>query len=156
MEASVYREMAARTARGFNLRCIDGALRGRSKCVGFCAYECHPGFLTVQQEREHQCHEKGCFYHHPKPAVQRNRRDTEALKRVEIMAAAERVTAGLEGLRVLRASRGPDGGWTVWYATIAGYDLSEAEAQLRKETQCRVSMKQLRCDFDTAATLVTG
>ncbi len=156
MEASVYREMADRTARGFNLRCMDGTLRGRSKCVGFCAYEQHPGFLTARQEREHQCHEKGCFYHHAKPAVQRNRRDENRVKQAEIMAAARAATARMEGLRVLRAAQEPDGGWTVWYAAISGYDLSEVEERLRKETECRISMKPLRCDFDTAAALVTG
>ncbi len=156
MEASVYREMADRTARGFNLRCIDGALRGRSKCVGFCACEQHPGFLTARQEREHRCREKGCFYHYAKPAVQRNRRDENRVKQAEIMAAAQAATAQMEGLRALRAAQEPGGGWTVWYAAIAGYDLSQAQAQLCKETQCRVSMKPLRCDFDTAAALVTG
>lgn len=156
MGESVFREMAAKTVCGFNLRCIDGTLHGQNKCVGFCAYEQHPGFLTVQQEQSRQCREKGCFYHHPKPAVQRSRRDTEALKRAEIIAAAERATAELEGLRVLRADKESDGGWTIWYASIAGYDLTEAEAQIRKTAQCQISMKQLRCDFDTAVALVTG
>ncbi len=156
MEVSVYREMADRTVRGFNLRCIDGTLHGQNKCVGFCTYEQHPGFLTARQERKHQCHGKACFYHHSKPVIQRNRRDESLAKQAEVMAAAQAATAELEGLRVLRAVRESDGSWTVWYATIARYDLSGIQAQIHKVTQCQASMKQLRCDFDTAVALVTG
>lgn len=154
MERSLYQEMAAKTARSFNLRCIDGTLHGQSKCVGFCAYEYHRGFLTVQQERAHQCRERSCIHHHPKPPAKRRGKDTERARTEEIMTAAEAATAEQEGLLVLRAAKEGDNSWTVWYTAIAGYDLAKTEEQLCKKLGCAVHMRPLCCDFDTAAALV--
>lgn len=155
MERSLYQEMAEKTARNFNLRCIDGALHGQSKCVGFCAYEYHSGFLTAKQEHEHRCRERNCIHHHPKPFVKRCRKNAERARKAEIITAAKEATAELEGLLVLRAAKEGDNSWTVWYTAIAGYDLVKTEEQLCEKLGCSVHMRPLCCDFDTATALVS-
>lgn len=47
----------------FDRRCIDGRIRGCGKCVGYCKNVDHPGFLTRDQRKEHDCIGKGCHYY---------------------------------------------------------------------------------------------
>ena len=44
-------------------RCIDGRITGSNKCVGYCQYEMHSGFLTKELRKQHNCLGKGCFYY---------------------------------------------------------------------------------------------
>ena len=44
-------------------RCIDGKITGSNKCVGYCRYIGHPGFLTEKHRKEHDCLGKGCRYY---------------------------------------------------------------------------------------------
>ena len=44
-------------------RCIDGKITGSNKCVGYCRYMGHPGFLTEKNRKEHDCLGKGCHYY---------------------------------------------------------------------------------------------
>lgn len=47
-------------------RCIDGKTTGCSKCVGYCKFREHPGFLTRELRKRHDCLKKGCYYYVPK------------------------------------------------------------------------------------------
>ena len=53
-------------------KCIDGRVTGCGNCVGYCQYREHPGYLTKELRKEHNCVKKGCRYYLPKekPAVQ--------------------------------------------------------------------------------------
>lgn len=44
-------------------RCIDGKITGCGKCVGYCNYDGHPGYLTKELRKEHDCIKKGCNYY---------------------------------------------------------------------------------------------
>ncbi len=44
-------------------RCIDGKITGSGKCVGYCTFYEHEGFLTRQLRQEHDCLKKGCRYY---------------------------------------------------------------------------------------------
>ena len=45
---------------------MDGRVYGCSKCVGYCRYYGHPGFLTGKLRQEHDCLGKGCAHYVPK------------------------------------------------------------------------------------------
>lgn len=156
MSSSVYQAMKAKTIQNYNLRCIDGTLHGCSKCVGFCTCEYHPGFLTAQHERDHQCKEKQCFYHHPKPPAIKESNNKKAENEVEkqIMSIAQRTTAHMEGLRILRTSVDTNGHWIIHYVAIAGYDAAWIESKIIEVIERQVQLKELCCDFDTAVSLV--
>lgn len=47
-------------------KCIDGSVTGCGKCVGYCAFRDHPGFLTKELRKQHNCIKKGCHYYSPK------------------------------------------------------------------------------------------
>lgn len=154
METSLYREVERETIRNFNLRCIDGSLHGCGRCVGYCTYDGHAGFLTAELQGEHQCIEKGCFYHFSKPKAQRNLRDNNKSLRRRILLTAQDATAAMEGLRVIRAAVEPDATCVVYYAAIAEYDVAPIVEAIAASTGCQVTMKQIPCDFDVAVALV--
>lgn len=47
-------------------RCIDGKNTGCGNCVGYCKYNGHPGYLTKELRKKHDCIKKGCNYYVPK------------------------------------------------------------------------------------------
>jgi len=47
-------------------RCIDGRITGSGKCVGYCEYEGHPGYLTKELRKHHDCINKSCHHYYPK------------------------------------------------------------------------------------------
>lgn len=49
-----------------NVRCIDGSITGCGKCVGYCKFNDHPGYLTKKMRQEHDCVKKGCHYYKSK------------------------------------------------------------------------------------------
>lgn len=154
MEASLYREVEKKTIENFNLRCIDGSIHGCGKCVGYCAYEGHAGFLTAELRKEHQCIEKGCFHYSPKPRGLKNSCNDNAALQQKIFLIARATTAAMEGLRVIRVAVESDKNCIVHYAAIAQYDVSPVVAAIEASTGSRVTMKQIPCDFDVAVALV--
>ena len=48
---------------GNERKCINGRVTGSNKCVGYCQYEEHPGFLTKELRRQHDCIKKKCCYY---------------------------------------------------------------------------------------------
>ena len=44
-------------------RCIDGSHTGCNRCVGYCTYYEHRGFLTKELRKQHDCLKKGCRYY---------------------------------------------------------------------------------------------
>ena len=47
-------------------RCINGKITGCGNCVGYCNYSGHPGYLTKELRKNHNCIKKGCNYYIPK------------------------------------------------------------------------------------------
>ncbi len=51
----------------YNRRAIDGRIIGSCKCVGYCDYDGHPGFLNEKLRKKHDCIKKNCLYYIAKP-----------------------------------------------------------------------------------------
>ncbi len=47
-------------------RCIDGRITGCGNCVGYCSFRDHPGYLTKDLRKKHDCIKKACNYYVPK------------------------------------------------------------------------------------------
>ncbi len=52
-------------------RCIDGHITGSNKCVGYCEFCFHSGYLTEKLREKKDCLEKGCNYYLPKIKLKR-------------------------------------------------------------------------------------
>jgi hypothetical protein len=51
--------------RGINYRYINGRIKNKKFCAGYCDCSLHSGALTEKMIRQHQCNEKECsrLYH---------------------------------------------------------------------------------------------
>jgi hypothetical protein len=63
---TIYEEYEKAYGKKHNRKTISGKIVGSSKCVGFCKYSEHAGFLTQQNRKEHNCIGKRCNYYVPK------------------------------------------------------------------------------------------
>lgn len=59
-------ERVERRQQGRERRLINGRITGCGKCVGYCRYDGHPGYLDKTLRQAHDCLRKGCFYYAPK------------------------------------------------------------------------------------------
>lgn len=56
-------------------KCIDNRTVGSNKCVGYCNFEEHRGFLTRKLRKKHNCIKKKCHYY-----IQKNKSTNTGLK----------------------------------------------------------------------------
>ena len=61
-----YADREKRQGAPHHRRCIDGKITGCGNCVGYCTFQEHPGYLTKQLRKEHDCIKKNCHYYQPK------------------------------------------------------------------------------------------
>ena len=150
-----YQKMEERHGDGYNRRCIDGKVTGCGKCVGYCKYAGHPGFLTENLRTAHNCIGNGCNYYLPKPEKVR------AVPKVTdpahlLLNLAQAAVADMEGLKVTRV-RNDNGSWIANYVTLSNeYRLDQAEKSVRRQTGFQFSFHRLNLDFDTCVQIVMG
>ena len=137
-----------------NRRTIDGSITGCGKCVGYCQFSDHSGFLTKEQRKEHDCIGKGCHYYIPKPK-------TEMLKTsrknntTEIIKKCSEVIANLEGIKIIRAEEITQGGWKLKYVTLTnGYSIPDLEKLISSVLGQKAVMQRLDYDFESVTQLI--
>ena len=150
-----YQKMEERYGEGYNRRCIDGKITGCGKCVGYCKYAGHPGFLTDQQRSEHNCIGNDCDYYLPKP--ERIRKIPKATDPARMLLAfAREAVADMEGLKVTRIQN-KNGSWIANYVTLSNdYQLDQAEKNVSVRSGLRFKFNRLNLDFDTCVQIVMG
>ncbi len=140
----------------YNRRCIDGNIVGCGRCVGYCTYQEHSGFLTEKHRKEHNCIEKGCYYFLPKNKHRRHL-NIKTGKDEEIISVASKITESFEGMRILRSTQNSDGQWMIHYVTISDeYPIKRIENQISEAIGETVIMNKLNYDFEIAAKLIFG
>lgn len=63
---TTYEKLEKVYGNNHNRKTISGQIVGSNKCVGYCKFKEHAGFLTQQNRKEHNCIGKGCNYYVPK------------------------------------------------------------------------------------------
>lgn len=61
-----YNSYESRMTSPHHRKCIDGGITGCGNCVGYCQFHGHPGYLTKELRKKHNCVIKGCNYYLPK------------------------------------------------------------------------------------------
>ena len=152
-EISDYTYFERRQKSVHNRRCIDGHITGCGKCVGYCTYKEHTGFLTEQLIRKHDCIEKGCFYYVPKQKKEKVVRKNSKIS--DIISVAAKITESLEGMKVLQANQSNRGQWIIKYITISDeYPIKIIENKISEAIGETVILFNLNYDFDVAASLI--
>ena len=67
MRYELYAEMEKRYGHGHELKTLERKFTASSKCIGFCLYDRHPGFVTTTIMQAHHCWERDCLYFLEKP-----------------------------------------------------------------------------------------
>ena len=151
-----YDTYECRHSSAHSRQCIDGTITGSGKCVAFCEYEQHPGFLTDELRADHNCLEKSCIYYLQKKNRVRSNRSVNDLEHDHIMEVSRRATSDMEGMRLMRADRDADGGWTIYYISIADYVLDSIVCHLEEMTGSSIRFSNLDYRFEIAAELIFG
>ena len=139
--------------------CIDGSSTSRSKCIGYCEFPDHPGFLTERLRVQHECEEIGCVYYQPKPPkpprdkVQRIVIET---RHNEVMELAVAETAKLEGLKVMGVSEEQSGVWQISYIAIANYSLDTIKKRMEDKIGEKIVFCVLPYQYDAAVAVIFG
>ncbi len=150
-----YQKLEKRYGQGHNRRCIDGRTTGCGKCVGYCKYTGHPGFLTENQRTAHDCIRKGCVYYLPKPERIENIPKAGDTAR-KLLKLANAAVAEMEGLKVTRVTNN-NGLWIANYVTISNeYHLEQVEKMINMQSGFKFSFRRLNFDFDTCVQIVMG
>ncbi len=150
-----YQKMEEQYGKGYNRTCIDGRITGCGKCVGFCGYEGHPGFLTATQRISHNCIGKECKYYISKPERVRTIQKMADPAKILLELVKEAVS-GMEGLKVTRV-RNDNGAWIANYVTISNdYQLDQIESNVSRQSGIKFRFNRLNLDFDTCVQIVMG
>jgi len=150
-----YQKLEEVYGNGRNRRCINGRSTGCGKCVGFCKYSGHPGFLTEDQRSAHHCIEKGCNYYLSKPErVRVIKQSPDPAQR--LLYLVREAVAGMEGLKVTRV-RNDNGSWVANYVTLSNdYQLDQIEKSVNLQSGLSFRFNRLNLDFDTCVQIVMG
>lgn len=116
-EQNRYATLEKQFRSSHNRRCIDNTVTGCNKCVGYCQYDLHPGFLTEKLRKQHDCIGKKCFHYLAKPE---KKKMPQILKDISpsVLDLIQRVMNGDEGLRVLRVENTEFNRYAAYYVTI--------------------------------------
>ena len=137
-----------------NRRTIDGTITSCGKCVGYCQFSEHSGFLTKEQRKEHNCIGKGCHYYLSKPKTEKvksSRKNTTN----EIIQKSSKVISDLEGIKIIRAEEITQGGWKLKYVTLTNdYSIVDLEKLISSVLGQKAVMQRLNYDFEIAAQLI--
>ncbi len=137
-------------------RTIDGSNTGCSSCVGYCQYSGHPGFLTKEQRKKHNCINKECYYYSAKP--QRERSNTKLQNSgSEIISYANSNNLLQEGVHFLKAIQCEYQKWKIDYITITNeYSLIPIKNAIESTFNCEVDFEQKKYSFDKCVQLIFG
>lgn len=101
----------------YDRRCIDNTITGCNKCVGYCQYEGHSGFLTEELRKEHNCIGKQYFHYVVKP-----KKKTSPQLIVDstssILSMVQRIMCQNEYARVIRVENAEFRKYNAYYISI--------------------------------------
>ena len=153
-EDRLYDRYDKKIPSGTGRRCIDGSVTGRNKCVGYCQYCGHPGFLTQKLRDDHQCREKQCCHYVEKQARAKAKAVCEDCSE-QILAAAKRELGQMEAVKPIRVTRTDFKSYVVFYVSITKEDpLCACEEKLSAEFDVDVTFSRLAYDFEICAAML--
>ena len=130
--------------------------RMHSRCVGYCEFDGHSGYLTEKLRNRHDCLQKNCRYYVPKTYSSSPKNDKSSERKIssEILRFAREELAEEEAVYAVRAELVKET-WCIFYFTITNdYDLSEATADIRAAFGIDVEFKRLNYSFDVCENVL--
>lgn len=138
----------------YNRRCIDNSITGGNKCVGYCQYAEHPGFLTEELRKKHNCIGKQCFHYVAKPKKKNTPQPIVDLAS-SILAEVRETMYQNEYARVIRVENTEFKRYNAYYVSITnGCDFDRYSSQIKDNLGVDVDFINLNYDFDKCVALL--
>lgn len=143
----------SKSPAAYQRRCIDGSIVGCVKCVGYCQYREHPGFLTEEQRKTHNCVGKGCNYYLQKPRREKDEKAKDLSR--EILAFAKSHLSIDSGSLPLRVELSKQYGvYQIDYIAITNDCCFEnLLSAIRQKFHVEAEFIRLNYDFDRCVAL---
>lgn len=135
-------------------KCINGRNTGCGNCVGFCKFSGHPGYLTRDLRREHDCINKKCHYYIQKPI----RAPLSKPKDIAsgLLTIVKKQLVDFDDLRVVNIHQIGDK-WIIEYISVFGqYDLFDIEQTIKADVGVSVEIRKLDYSFERCVELMCG
>ena len=139
----------------YTRRCINGNIVGCNKCVGYCQFEGHSGFLTNQQRQQHDCIGKECRYYIAKP--KKHRYTVSGLKEQinAVLAFAQRTIDVNSGVKVVRVEADNSDKYKAYFVAITNDLHFETYSKVFfAKFNADIEFVRLNYDFETCAALI--
>ena len=134
-----------------NRVCIDGRVTGCGKCVGYCQYSGHPGFLTKDLRKQHDCINRKCYHYVRKPMKEKTQIESQPDVYLDDIGY---VLQPYEGMKVLSVNKINEG-LLLKYVTITNcYSLEELSRKLKNKFGYNITWKRLDYSFDVCTKLL--
>lgn len=136
-------------------RCIDGTRVGCSRCVGYCRFEGHPGYLTAEHRQCHDCIGKGCRYYVEKPKKQRTACESRFDQSQRILSYAHAAIQMNRGYRVIRVEHEQENRYKAFFVTITNdYSFDLFIRSVKAQYDVDLKVERLNYDFDVSAAIL--
>ena len=156
MESNItmYEYYEKRSHSPYNRRLIDGTITGCGKCVGYCQFCEHPGFLTQEQRKQHDCLGKQCYYYLPKERTVLAKPEVDSSPDT-VCKTAQLLLQELGYMRIVRAVKADLNQWYLDFVTISN-DQSHIEyaETIEREIGASVKFRKLGWSFDRSANYI--
>lgn len=149
-----YAEYERESSSSYLRKSITGSSIGCGKCVGYCQFRGHSGFLTREQRSQHNCIGKGCFYYLEKPKQEKEHKNVASKQSFDIMSIIqESVTS--EAIRIIRVTITGDNKATAFFVAITNdTTFTESTKQIKENYGVDVTFTKLDYGFDTCVKLL--
>lgn len=138
----------------YTRRCIDNSIIGSNKCVGYCQYDGHPGFLTKSLLKKHNCIEKECYHFVKKSGKDKPLNDNYDISSL-IMAHAQNFFSNNEAIKIMSVKNTEYKDYTISYITITNEcNFNDYISIALNVFDANVSFVRLNYDFETCAALI--
>lgn len=153
VRAAQYTVFEKQSRSKYERRCINGNVVGPCKCVGYCRFDGHPGFLTDKLRHQHDCIRKQCNYYIPKiknmPVHKKGKAATP------IFSIIEEKVKPFEGMRILHIEQSGPSNVELSYITISNeYPLALIAAEVEKEHGIQIQWKRLNYSLENCIRLI--
>jgi len=152
---SRYEQYEKQCRSKYDRRCIDNSITGCNRCVGYCQYAEHPGFLTEELRKQHNCIGKQCFHYVAKPKKKNAPQLIVVDLTSSILAVARKVMCQNEFARVLRVENIEFKKYNAYYVSITNEcNFDRYSSQIKDELGVDVDFINLNYDFDKCVALL--
>ena len=136
------------------VKTIDGRKASSSKCIGYCSYHGHPGFITKEQRMHHNCTKNQCDYYIAKSARNNHEQSFDTTEN-QIMHLVKEETSDIQGVKALRTTKTNNNTYIVFFVTITNdYSFESCILAAYKTFGVSIIFYKLDYDYEKSAAII--